>query len=105
VDEQDQQRLQRIVNATEAPKRDIERRRGWGPWIYDRRHNVIRNAENGYEVELSEPATAANVLRGLGQVTEKIWAHDSCLAGLVRAFDEVVSFHDCADDLANADRG
>jgi hypothetical protein len=61
----------------------------WGPWRFDGRCRVLVHA-NGYEIDLAQSTTSAEVLDWIVQVAGKSWGDDTCLAQLVRAFDDLL---------------
>lgn len=65
---------------------------GWGGWRFCERTLalVYRCGRVEYTVPLRACRTAAQVLDWLAQVRKKRWATDACLAGLLRALDDVL---------------
>jgi hypothetical protein len=44
----------------------------------------------GYPLDISDCTSSAKVLDWICQVAHKTWADDACVAGLVRALDEIL---------------
>ena len=65
---------------------------GWR-FIADARVLELHDAEGRwfYEVDLERCRTSAEVLDWIIQVSQKTWATDARLAGLVRALDEILN--------------
>ena len=61
--------------------------RHWGGWRLDDAHLW----HGGYCFGLAEVTSSAKMLDMIMQIAGKSWADDACLAGLVRAFDDI--FH------------
>ena len=64
-------------------------RGSWGGWrLYD---DHLEYGGRGYSFNLSNVTSSAAVLDKIMQIAGKTWATDECLAGLVRALDDI--FH------------
>ncbi|MGH3548398.1 MAG: hypothetical protein ACRDQU_09860 [Pseudonocardiaceae bacterium] len=67
-------------------------RRGWGPWRLDADAGVLYPVTPyRYEIDLRTCTTSAQVLDWICQIAGKEWADDATLAGLVRAFNDVLA--------------
>lgn len=68
----------------------------WGPWVLDRhrRELVIDDSTAGYEIDLDSCVCSAEVLDWICQIANKGWADDKCLAGLVRALNDILEPQD-----------
>lgn len=73
----------------------------WGPWILDPKYRCLfipidpagdlRDVDNcEYYIDLETCLNPAAVLDWLAQIAGKTWANDAVLAGLLRAFDDVI---------------
>lgn len=73
----------------------------FSPWVLDPdtyvlriegvRRSVFDSPGDGYEVDLEECLTSAQVLDWIMQVAQKTWATDSIVAALIRGLDEVLN--------------
>lgn len=87
-----------LVNATHSDgeimiEADLD---DWGPWKLDTEHLVLvreapRREGGGYEVDLEECKTSAEVLDWICQVAMKLWADERTVAGLVRAIQDILN--------------
>lgn len=68
------------------------REQSWGPWRLDVDgvYPALEHAREDYPVNLTNCNTSAEVLDWIVQVAGKGWADDATLAGLVRAFRDVL---------------
>ena len=74
--------------------------RQWGGWklkksTYELEYFPYAKGETGaaysYSVDLERCTTSAQMLDWIMQIAGKTWANDVCLAGLVRALDDVLA--------------
>jgi hypothetical protein len=61
----------------------------WGKWNLEK-ENFTLNHKNGYEIDLEELDTSAEVLDWICQVADKEWADEKCIADLVKAFIDIL---------------
>jgi hypothetical protein len=62
----------------------------WGPWRLDPQWYVLVRADPWYEIDLEKCTTSAHVLDWIMQINGKTWGDHATLAGLVRAFDDLL---------------
>lgn len=63
----------------------------WGPWRLDPDEPYLEHTIHDYPIDLARlAADSAEMLDMIIQVTGKSWADDAAVAGLVRAFDDVL---------------
>ena len=74
-----------LLNAVHPPA-------DWGPWRLDLATWVLYPvAPYRYEVDLEQCLTSAQVLDRIMQISQKTWADDATIAGLIRALDDVLN--------------
>ena len=66
---------------------DIKTR--WGDWSYDRKNLTLFNSE-GYEVDLTECNSAAEILDWIFQVAGKSWADNRTVTTLIEALEDLL---------------
>lgn len=66
------------------------RRGDWGPWLLDEAQKVLHLEDDAYWIDLQTCLTPAATLDWVMQLAGKSWADDRVLAGLVRAFDDIL---------------
>jgi hypothetical protein len=71
----------------DIPRQQWDERR-WNGWRLDGLELVYGN--DVYPVDLEACTSSAGVLDIIIQVAHKTWANDACLAGLVRALDDIL---------------
>jgi hypothetical protein len=63
--------------------------RRFGEWSYDPADLTLTHA-GGYDIDLERCSTSAEMLDWIFQIASKTWCSPITLAGLVRAFDELL---------------
>ena len=77
------------VNAADIPLR--ARSSDWGGWrLKGLELTYPAYPGGGYPIDLERFTTSAAMLNMIAQVARKEWATDKCLAGLVRALDDLL---------------
>jgi hypothetical protein len=66
----------------------LETQRTWAGWSLDRAKYTL--SCRGYEVDLEECTTSAEMLDWIMQVAGKSWATPEIVAGLVQAFADIL---------------
>ncbi len=62
----------------------------WGNWKLSTRELVLKyTGEGGYEVDLEEMTSSANVLDWIAQVSQKAWASAEDVGNFVRAINDI----------------
>src|SRR5215212_604242 len=79
----------RSFTRDERRKRVMATRDKWNGWQLEGGALTYEWPAN-YEVPGHECTSSAHVLNWIMQVSKKTWATDSCLAGFVRAMDDIV---------------
>ena len=67
----------------------------WGPWTLHRRRAVLTHRASHYEIDLDSCRHSPEVLDWICQITGKSWADNACIAGLVRALNDVLEPQAC----------
>jgi hypothetical protein len=70
---------------------DWTTQRGWNGWEHcgtNLRYEAY--PPNHYEIDLADCTTSAKVLDWIIQIEGKAWADPMCLAGLIRAFNDIL---------------
>lgn len=62
----------------------------WGGWTVDSDHYTLDFDGDRYWFRLDDCVSSAEVLDKIMQIAGKRWADDACLAGLVRALNEIL---------------
>jgi hypothetical protein len=64
----------------------------WGPWVYDDVGAIVllKNGRSSYTIDLNLCRTTGEVLDSCMQVAAKDWATDAILAGVLRAFRDLL---------------
>lgn len=62
----------------------------WGPWRLDPSHLTLTHDASTYEIDLETCTSSAQVLDWVMQINTKTWGDNATIAGLVRAFDDLL---------------
>ena len=74
-----------------AANRSFKTKKGnYGPWQFHRNNLILRHAKTGYEIDLEECGTSAEILDWIFQVAGKSWATDKTIADLIRALEDLI---------------
>jgi hypothetical protein len=52
--------------------------------------HIVYGGDGGYPMDMDRFRSSAVVLDGIMQVAKKAWATDACIAGLVRALNDIL---------------
>lgn len=62
----------------------------FGEWMFDRRLLTLTNACEGYEIDLTEINSSAEMLDWIFQILDKMWADATTMHDLLLALDAVL---------------
>ena len=62
----------------------------WGPWRLEPDLRLLVTRSGNYEIDLDDCTSSARLLDWICQIADKEWCDDETLAGLVRAFIDIL---------------
>lgn len=68
----------------------LSEQKDWGGWVLDADNTFLEFPAYNYFFDLCALTSSARMLDTIIQVSKKTWATDKCLAGLVRALDDLM---------------
>lgn len=82
-----------LIRMSDIPMRARWDPSKWNGWKLRKGGGLEYPAYDGgvYPIDICGCTSSAGVLDKICQVSHKIWADDACLAGLVRALDEILN--------------
>lgn len=73
-----------------AANRSLKTKKGnYGPWRF-KKDLILHHTKTGYEIDLNECNTSAEILDWIFQVAGKSWATDKTIADLIRALEDLI---------------
>lgn len=81
-----------MIKASDVVMRPRWNPEGWNGWRLKRRYLEYPAYGRGrsYSIDMERFTSSAQVLNMIMQVTNKLWADDACVAGLVRALNDIL---------------